>query len=123
MAIYLGFMHLVLHNGCPFVVFTGFPCPACGLTRAGIHLLKGEFLLAWNMNLMIYPLAVIAATAFVYRYMLGKSVKFLGKYLILTIVLMIVYYLYRMFTQFPGNPPMSYYYNNFLGNIVKWLKI
>lgn len=121
--IYLGFMELVLHNGCPFVVLTGFPCPACGLTRAGIHVLKGEWLWACKLNFMIFPIIILALIAIVYRYFLQKSLASLRKYLIVMILVMVVYYIYRMITQFPGNPPMSYYHSNFIAKLVEWVRM
>lgn len=111
-AVYFGFMELVLHNGCPMVVLTGFPCPACGLTRAGIHFLKGEWIQAWNLNLFIFPIAAFALTAVIKRYFQQESLDFMKKYVIILIAAMTAYYIYRMMTQFPGNPPMSYYYDN-----------
>lgn len=122
-AVYLGFMEIVLHNGCPFVVLTGFPCPACGLTRAGIHLLKGEWVQAWNLNLMIFPIAAIALTAVVCRYFLNRPLGFLKKYVIALILMMTVYYVYRMVTEFPGEAPMSYYYDNLFRKLVKWIRM
>ena len=35
---------------CPMVAFTGFPCPGCGLTRAGLLALSLDFPGAWKMN-------------------------------------------------------------------------
>lgn len=122
-AVYLGFMELVLHNGCPFVVLTGFPCPACGLTRAGLHLLKGEWIQAWNLNFMIFPIAVIVIVAVIYRYFLNKSVVFLKKYVAAVIIVMVTYYIYRMFAEFPGEAPMSYYYGNLFRKLVEWIRM
>lgn len=121
--IFLGFMELVLHNGCLFVVLTGFPCPACGLTRAGVHVVKGEWAWACKLNFMIFPIIILSLAAIVYRYFLQKSLKSLRKYLIVIILAMIVYYIYRMITQFPGEPPMTYYYSNFILKLVKWVRM
>lgn len=116
-------IHFVFHNGCPFVVLTGFPCPACGLTRAFLHLLQGEWLEALQMNAAIYPIILLAAIAAIRRYFLRKSVKCLLKYVIILLVFMLIYYVYRMIVFFPSEPPMTYYYNNFLRFIVKWIEI
>lgn len=119
---YLAFMELVLHNGCPFVVLTGFPCPACGLTRAGIHLLKGEWLEAFRLNFAIYPIAALFIVAVIRRYFLQKSLHCLLKYVVLLLLVMVIYYMYRMAVLFPSEPPMTYYYDNFIRNIVLWWK-
>lgn len=121
-ALYLGFMELVLHNGCPFVVLTGFPCPACGLTRAGIHVLKGEWMEALRLNFAIYPIIVLVIAAVIRRYFMKQSLRCLLKYVMILIIAMVVYYVYRMLVLFPGAPPMTYYYDNFLLRIVRLLK-
>lgn len=120
---YLFFMEVILQKACPFVVVTGFPCPACGLTRAGIHLLKGEWVQAWEINLMIYPVAALVAAAVIFRYFLNKPLKGLVPFAIILVLAMTAYYIYRMASQFPGEPPMSYYYDNFIVRVVKWLRM
>jgi hypothetical protein len=35
---------------CPFAFFTGWPCPGCGLTRAGISLLQGDVIGAVRLS-------------------------------------------------------------------------
>ena len=42
LVLYFGAMKKILYSLCPVVLLTGFPCPACGMTRAGILLLKGD---------------------------------------------------------------------------------
>lgn len=116
-------IRFVFHNGCPFVVLTGFPCPACGLTRAALHLMKGEWTAALKMNVAIYPIVILSVIAVIRRYFMQKSVKYLLKYVIVLLVLMLVYYAYRMVAFFPAEPPMTYYYNNLLRFIVKYLEI
>ena len=37
------FLYLVFGSICPLVCLTGYPCPACGLTRAGLCLLTFRF--------------------------------------------------------------------------------
>lgn len=113
----------VFHNGCPFVVLTGFPCPACGLTRAALHLMKGEWLAALQMNAAIYPIVLLIVIVVVRRYFLQKTVNCLLKYWIVLLISMLAYYVYRMVTFFPTEPPMTYYYNNLLRFIVKYLEI
>lgn len=40
---------LPIHR-CPFHALTGHPCPGCGLSRAGLLLLKGEWSAMWRMH-------------------------------------------------------------------------
>jgi hypothetical protein len=42
---------------CPLRLFTGIPCPGCGMTRAFAHLAKGE----WSAALHDHPLAPLLA--------------------------------------------------------------
>lgn len=121
--LYLAFMKFVLHSGCPFVVLTGFPCAACGLTRAGVPFLKGEWIQAWNIHPAIFPIVILFIAFIVQRYFRQASLKGLKKYVIILILGMVILYVYRFFTQFPNNPPMSYYPDNLMLRIVKWMKI
>ena len=120
---YFAFMKIVLHSGCPFVVLTGFPCAACGLTRAGVHFLNGEWIQAWSVHPAIFPIVLLLIVFVVQRYFRQKSLKGLKKYAIILVLGMVILYVYRFITQFPGNPPMSYYSDNLVMRIVKWLRI
>lgn len=95
-------------RSCPMVMITGFPCPACGLSRAGLSFLRGDFGLAFHTHPFIYPIIFLTLLFFVYRYIFLKSPIFLKKYLLMLIGLMIIYYVYRVIRYFPGEPPMSY---------------
>jgi hypothetical protein len=46
--------------GCALRETTGWPCPACGLTRVAEHVSFGRVVEAWAIN----PLATVAAVAF-----------------------------------------------------------
>lgn len=109
-------------SSCPMVQMTGLPCPACGLTRAGIALLKGNFKAALEINLMIFPIVILFFVFLFNRYVRKHSSRFLLKYVIGMIVLLIAYYIYRMLRYFPGEPPISYYRNNLLQNLMQYLK-
>lgn len=100
-----------LYSMCPVVSITGFPCPGCGLTRAGFALLRLDFARAFEIHPMIYPIAVLIMVFFLYRYILKRNTKVLSKWLLGILLAMIVLYIYRMIRYFPGEPPMSYYYN------------
>ena len=40
---YFAFMKNFLYSTCPSVLLTGYPCPACGMTRAAFCLLRMDF--------------------------------------------------------------------------------
>jgi len=64
----------VFHCSCPSVLFFGLPCPACGLTRAGIELLKGHFADAASYNITIYLWMPFLLYCVVFRYVIGKKI-------------------------------------------------
>lgn len=107
-----------LYSLCPSVLVTGFPCPACGLTRAGILLLSGEFAEAAKMHPFIYVIAALAVVFFIYRYLLLRdSTRWVKWCLIAIIICMILFYIYRMIRYFPDTQPMTYYKYNLLYNL------
>lgn len=112
----------VCYSSCPFVMITGFPCPGCGLSRAGFALLRGEFSQAWYFNPFIYGISLLVIVFLIRRYLLHKEAKSLQKWLILLLAGMLVFYIYRMLRYFPGDPPMSYYPGNLLNRICRALE-
>lgn len=104
----------VFHAFCPFLIITGFPCAGCGMTRAVYHILTGNFSRGINLN----PAAPFWIGWILYfgvnRYVLGKNSKWLMRLLTVVCVITFMIYLYRMLTQFPSDPPLTYYKNNIL---------
>lgn len=103
---------------CPSVIITGLPCPGCGMTRATIFLLTGQFARAARINPAIFLWAAFAVYAVVQRYIRGRKVK--GATWLLTVIalLMIGLYIYRMVTVFPNRPPMSITRGSLLSNLI-----
>ena len=54
--LYVLVTQLLFHSVCPIAIVFGFPCPACGLTRAGLLLLLGQWSPAFDMNPAIFVL-------------------------------------------------------------------
>lgn len=102
---------------CSLVRLTGFPCPACGLTRAGIDVLRGDFYWAWRIHPFIYPIILLILIALTRRYILKRSNKVLWKGLIVLIIGLVIFYIYRMIRYFPGGQPISYYGENLFHKI------
>ncbi len=105
----------VFHRICPMALITGLPCPGCGLTRAGLALLRFHFAEAWQMHPFIYPLVISGVLYLADRYVFrGKYTKVLNGCLICVLVGMILFYLWRMWRYFPGKEPMVWYEGSLL---------
>lgn len=114
-AIYICIANFVFETMCPFAIVTGLPCPGCGLTRAAFCVLRLDFAGAFEMHAFIYPCIVIAVICFINRYFLEKK-NFMPMGLIITVgCIMIIYWIWRLFTIFPGPEPMNYRERNVLG--------
>lgn len=107
LVLYYLLMEVVFSAFCPLVIITGFPCPGCGITRAFLCVLTGQFVRAWNINPLIYGVILVTLYAGVQRYLLGRKVRGLRKILCILAILMIGVYVYRMYRYFPHRPPMS----------------
>lgn len=120
----IGFLayYVISHNVwgayCPMLLITGLPCPGCGMSRAIFFVFTFQFSRAWMMNPIAFLWAILIIIFLVYRYLLGKNVKFLKTPLILVLIFTIVYYMYRMLALFPAYPPIVYRRNNLLGNLI-----
>ena len=49
----------LLRLGCPLLRLTGIPCPGCGMTRAVLALLRGDFAGALQLHGMVWSLPVL----------------------------------------------------------------
>lgn len=79
---------------CPIKAIFGFPCPACGTTRAMMSLLRLDFRSYFNYN----PTALLLAVAF-FLVLFGdkESKKAINVYAVLVAVLNFAIYVARMF--------------------------
>lgn len=123
---YYFMVRIRFHAFCPMVIVTGIPCPGCGMTRAVLLLLLGEFRRSWNLNPMAAVWIAIALWFGFRRYWCGKKVTGL-KYMIgMTLIAMLLVYLYRMYTSFPSYPPIVYTKDNVLARYIpgyrQWLE-
>lgn len=114
------FLYVLFGSICPVACLTGFPCPACGLTRAGISVLTLRFADAWELQPFIYPILLWLAAAAVQRYFcrrrrLSVWLKWAGAVLICG---MVVFYAVSMYRYFPDRAPYLYHSDNLLQKIV-----
>ena len=84
---------LITDVGCPTRFFTGVCCPGCGMTRAVIHLFKGDIRGAIHNHPLVFTLPVIAIL-FILKDKINKVV--LNTLLVIIIILFIVTYIIRL---------------------------
>ncbi|MCH5276119.1 MAG: DUF2752 domain-containing protein [Lachnospiraceae bacterium] len=87
---------LVFHTVCPFAIFTGHPCPACGMTRAVLLFLTGNIRLSFNLHplAMFWPLFLLYLGYF--RYLRDRRAPFVWPITITLCLVTIGCYLYRL---------------------------
>lgn len=102
---------------CPMVIVAGLPCPGCGMTRAVCFFLTGQFARGWAMNPLALGWIFLGLYVGFMRYIKGKKAKGVKIILVVLLVSMIVFYVYRMLTQFPGAAPISYTGGNLIEKI------
>jgi|SRR5699024_4449720 len=67
-----------IHIPCVFKKITGLDCPGCGMTRAALAMLDGDFYQAFRFNMLVFVLAPIYL---LYLYFEGKNKQRSSKYL------------------------------------------
>ena len=94
--LYIVIADVLLGKMCPMVLFTGFPCPACGLTRAGLDVMCLHFSDAWRMNPVIFPIGVFLFYFLLCRYVLQKAVVGWQWMLWTILIVLLIVYMVRM---------------------------
>lgn len=117
-ALYDAAVLLLFGEFCPVVIFTGFPCPGCGTTRAFLNLLAGRPDMAFRYNPCVFLWALIGLYLVWNRYVRGKKPKGIFQLLCTAAALAVLCYLYRMFCLFPGEPPLVFSENSMLGRLL-----
>lgn len=99
---------------CPQLIFTGFPCAGCGMTRAMVCIMTGQFARGLRLNPAAPLWLLFFVWFFINRYILGKRSKHTYMFVGIVAVVTLVIYIYRMLNCFPGEPPMVYNEKNIL---------
>ncbi len=115
-------MYVTFGTNCISVWLTGMPCPGCGLTRAGLAVLRFDFVEAWEMNPFIYAIGVYVVVVLIYRYLFNKKWKFVNMCGIIIAIAMCIYYIYRMKNGFPTEKPVDYHQHNLLTQLITWYR-
>lgn len=84
---------------CPIAILFGVPCPGCGMTRAVMAVLHGQFMQAAHYNAAVYLWAAYAVFWAIDRYFFENKKKMISVTAIIVVcILTIVYFIYRIFT-------------------------
>ncbi|NLZ47407.1 MAG: DUF2752 domain-containing protein [Clostridiales bacterium] len=89
---------------CLFYNVTGVPCPACGMTRALLHLFQGHISEAFQYH-PLFPLVIFIP-------FIVNSGKI--KYISITGALIAIVWIIRLKLYFPNIEPMIYIEDNFI---------
>jgi len=108
----------LISSSCMIYQTIGLPCAGCGMTRATRFVLTGQFSRAFYLNPMSYVVVLYVIYCLFFRYIKGKAVPYFIKGIIIIAILMILFYIVRMFMYFPDRVPYVYNYNNTLENII-----
>lgn len=94
--VYIIAANSLLGKMCPMVLLTGLPCPACGLTRAGLDVMCFHFADAWRMNPVIFPIGAFLFYFLICRYVLRRTVVGWQWMLWIILIVLLVVYMVRM---------------------------
>ncbi len=90
--------------GCVVYQLLGIPCPGCGMTRAWLSLLRGDFSGAFHAHPLFWTLPFLVLLFLFAGRMPKKTVLILA---VLTGVLFAGVYIVRMVLYFPHEEPMT----------------
>jgi len=101
LAAYFYVTNLLFGSVCPSKILVGLPCPGCGLTRAALLMLGGDFIGSLRMNPILPFLFVYAIL------ILLKKKNAARNYIIFVIILSFAVFGYRVIFSF-GTEPVVY---------------
>ncbi|MBQ8039249.1 MAG: DUF2752 domain-containing protein [Lachnospiraceae bacterium] len=111
-------MHKLEGAFCPSVIIFGLPCPGCGIVRALLYVLKGQFAQAFYINPSVYLWIVFLLYIIVVRYILGKPLKHVVLFVTVIVTVMVIRFGYGMYRYYPERPPFAYTGGNVMEEII-----
>lgn len=115
--LYILLIQKILGAVCWVRLACGFPCPLCGITRAAVLFLHGDFAGAWQMHAMFFFVLFFIPFYIFCKYFLENGSKMIKGYVILFVCVTLAYYVYRMLCLYPEREPVIYYADNWLNYI------
>ena len=108
---------------------TGLPCPGCGLTTAGLALLRFDFDGAWQAapGIFLVPIAVLALLVPLYPFkdqsFSAKLKKIRDVILLIFVILFLICFVIRLILYFPDGPyPMVWQKDSICGILFQWIQ-
>lgn len=112
--IYALFANYFFNSFCPFKVFYGIPCPACGMSRATLMIVTGHLKEAFEFQPVTYIADFMIVVYFFNRYVRNADNRSSTLGIIVSCIIAILYYVYKMSTYFPNGHLYSYCDRNIL---------
>lgn len=104
--LYFLLAQLVFGAICPLQITVGFPCPACGVTRAGVLLAQGQFAQSFAMHPLLLPAAGLTAAAVWAYFFRPRRLPWVYRAATVLMIFAFILYIYRMAAYFPHTEPM-----------------
>ena len=110
LAAYVGFNRYMLGSFivCPFRAITSLPCPGCGLTHAGMALLRCDVRASLKFHALFVPV-IFTLFIILFPSKIFKSIDWMKRqywWYALLLVALTTYYGYRLYYCYPGDYPM-----------------
>lgn len=120
--IYCTVMTIFVGTACPITLLTGFPCFACGMTRANILALQLRFGEAFAMHPLFFTSYIVGAGVIIFTAKPEWQDKLVVKISCYVLIAAFIgVYIYRMVAFYPETVPMVYNYDSIFGLIRKAL--
>lgn len=117
----LGLLYVLTDTNCLAEAILGIPCPGCGLTRATLAFLRLDFVSAFQFH-PLFILAYLDIALVSVAVITGKLSKSAKTILIVSIILFVGVYVYRMITMYPDIAPMKPNPRSLLNQLMGLLK-
>lgn len=107
---------------CLIKYFTGFPCPACGLTRAYKSLINLDIYSAFHYHPLFWFIPPVLIFIFLSKKPLFNNTKIEAIFYIIVFLIIFSVYIYRLIQFFPDTEPLDYNKNSILYNFYLHIK-